>query len=355
VRAALIVLLVLAVPAANAAPAQSPEPALVVRSFVAYVRGSAGPATFTWRSPEWVAYRPAPGVEGQPFVQAGGLTAFGLFPPPERGRGDVVRRSFAARPDAYSFAYARYGEPVDVVLGRARSGVLKLQATRQGGRPAWRARVALPPNTCAALPRGTATAWLDRATLLPLRLDWVRGTRIRDSVTLRYRSLNRPLPPSAFRLPALGPNPVRRDQGFRRTSARAADARVSYAAQLPAAVPAGFRLTTTGWAPRSGITGPEGSNPRHRELFAAVYRRGWERIDVTQRRGAAFPNDPFGFECGVLRTQRVMIDGVQATYGEGPEIVPHLYWRAGGIVHTVSGPFPRATLVAIAESLGPVS
>ncbi len=120
-------------------------------------------------------------------------------------------------------------------------------------------------------------------------------------------------------------------------------------------MPSGFGLSTSGWAPRSNITGPEGSNPRHRELFAAVYRRGWERIDVTQRLGAAFPNDPFGFECGVLRTQRVTIDGVQGTYGEGPEIVPHLYWRAGGVVHTVSGPFPRATLVEIAESLEPVS
>ncbi len=331
--------------------------AVVARSFVADIGGTAGKATFAWRGAEWIAYRPAPGVDGQPVVQVGGLTLLGLFPPPERGIGGIQRRTFAARPDAYSFVGARFGEPVDVILGRARAGKLKLKAARQGGRRALHARIALPPNECAGLPRGTAAVWLDRATLLPLRIDWRRGPQVDETVTLRYRLLNRPVARSHFRRPALGRRPFRIDQGFRRSSPQAADAKVSYPAMLPAQVPAGFRLTTSGWAPRSGITGPEGSNPRSRQLFAAVYRRGWERIDVTQRLagGRDWLNDPFGFECGALSTQTVSIGGTRATYGEGPEIVPHLYWRRGNVLYTVSGPFARATLVEIAASLEPVS
>ena len=36
------------------------------------------------------------------------------------------------------------------------------------------------------------------------------------------------------------------------------------------------------------------------------------------------------------------------------EIVPHLYWRSGRVLYTVSGPFPAATLTAVARSLQPV-
>ena len=41
-------------------------------------------------------------------------------------------------------------------------------------------------------------------------------------------------------------------------------------------------------------------------------------------------------------------------YASGAEIVPHLYWRAGRVLYTVSGPFPAATLAAVARSLEPV-
>jgi anti-sigma factor RsiW len=46
---------------------------------------------------------------------------------------------------------------------------------------------------------------------------------------------------------------------------------------------------------------------------------------------------------------------VAARYGAGPGITPHLYWRAGGLLYTVSGPFPKGDLVAIAESLAPLA
>jgi hypothetical protein len=110
----------------------------------------------------------------------------------------------------------------------------------------------------------------------------------------------------------------------------------------------------SGWARRSGITGPEGSIPAFPWLFAARYRRGQEHIDVTQRlarAGEDWPVDPFGSECQPLRTENVTIGTVTATYGIGENTVPHLFWRDGPLLYTVSGPFPKDDLVAIAASL----
>ena len=63
---------------------------------------------------------------------------------------------------------------------------------------------------------------------------------------------------------------------------------------------------------------------------------------------------PFGFECVAETTSAVDVNGAKATFGEGGEIIPHLYWRSGRVLYTVSGPLPAATLAAIARSLKPV-
>lgn len=56
-----------------------------------------------------------------------------------------------------------------------------------------------------------------------------------------------------------------------------------------------------------------------------------------------------------MRSERASVNGVPATYGIGETIVSHLYWREGNLLLTVSGPFPKADLVRIAESLSPVT
>jgi hypothetical protein len=120
-------------------------------------------------------------------------------------------------------------------------------------------------------------------------------------------------------------------------------------------LPPGFSRVLVGWAPRSSVTGPEGSVPAKRELFAAVYRRGFERIDVTQRLAGVrgWTGDPFGGECLFEYTEQVTVRGAPATYGIGAEIVAHVFWREGNVLYTVSGPCPRRDLVAIANSLAP--
>jgi anti-sigma factor RsiW len=168
--------------------------------------------------------------------------------------------------------------------------------------------------------------------------------------------VNRTVPAATFALPRPAAGTARIDQGFVRTSPAAAARRLSYVPHLPTQLPQGFRLAVAGWAPRSGTTGPEGSIPRARQLFAAVYRRGIERVDLTQRLAPAggWANDPFGGECVRMFTERATIGGATAVYGAGPSTTPHLYWRSGRILYTVSGPFPKAELAAIARSLRPV-
>jgi hypothetical protein len=68
-----------------------------------------------------------------------------------------------------------------------------------------------------------------------------------------------------------------------------------------------------------------------------------------------WPADPFGRECRPLTQRSVTVRGVPATFGIGPETRPHLFWREGGVLLTLSGPFPAETLVAVADSLAPVA
>ena len=340
--------------AAVAIASPPPTASVVVTSFAASVDDSHGNATLVWKSPEWRSYRPAPRTDGVPFTQRGGVEFYGRYQPRNQGRGRILRNTYAARPDHYSEIWAQLQDPVDVVLGRARAGTLKLASTQIGGRSAWRGSIGLPANECAGLPRGTGTVWLDRGTLLPLQIT-SRRTQT-ETISLAYRAINTPIPQALFAPPALGKRPTRLNQGFIRTTPARADAKVSYAAKVPTALPDGFTLAVSGWAPRSARTGPEASNPRYAQLFAAVYRRGWEHIDVTQRLAGAkgWIDDPFGFECGSEQASTVDVNGAKATFASGAEIVPHLYWRSGNVLYTVSGPFPAATLAEVARSLKPV-
>ena len=350
VRVALVVLVVAGL-AAGAAPAQ-PDPAIVVSSFRATVRTDAGVERLVWQAPDRLAVRT---LRGQGFVGAlverAGMTYLGSL---GGSPGTVTRRAFAARPDSYSTTELLRGA-TDFVLAKARGGERVLRAVTLAGRPAWRARVLRHGNDCAGLPRGSEELWLDRRTLLPLRIVERRARQRARTIAMTYSAINATLAASEFAPPRLGRRPYRADAGFRRTSVAAAAVALPYRPRLPAVLPAGFARTVTGWARRSGRTGPEASNPRFPWLFAAVYRRGVERIDITQRLGSGrdWPSDPFGAECVFQYEQRTAVRGRPARYAYGPETTPHLYWREGRVLLTVSGPFPRRELVRIAASLAP--
>jgi hypothetical protein len=329
-----------------------PAPTVAVESFRATVTTSYGSAEVAWRAPEdWVARRSA--ENGGDVAELGAVTVYGATP---GYPGSIVKRTFAAQPDGYSEADV-LRTIADHVLGEARGGRLELRRDRAGGRPAWKARFALAANECAGAPKGTGELWLDRETLLPLR--YVERRQGREAAVWRYayRDVGADLPGALFARPKLGDKPLVRDLGFvRRAPARPAGS-LSYVPLLPSLVPEGFELAVSGSAPLSGRTGPEASNPRYRDLFAAVYRRGFERIEITQRaaRSGGWPSDPFGAECQRLREEQVTVRGADAVFATAPGATPHLYWRKGKLLFTVSGPFPKDDLVAIAESLAPLA
>ncbi len=275
------------------------------------------------------------------------------------GSGIRIAGTFPAEPDG-SGVWKLYSPSSASLLARVRAGTATLTPTTAGGRAALRGTVRLGGNDCAGLRGGVRTIVLDRATLLPLRIRTQRAGSSAQTDTLTPRAINPAITAAAFS-PAgpLKPGDPRLDEGFRRVPPAAAARKLPYVPELPAAtaLPGGFTLAVSGWAARTQTTGAEGSIPAGRALFQAVYARGLERIEVTQRAsgGRGWPADPFGVECGRLTTRQVSVSGAPATFGIGPEITPHLFWRDGAVLNTVSGPFPAATLVQIAESLTPVA
>jgi hypothetical protein len=272
-----------------------------------------------------------------------------------QGDGSLFRKQFTAQPDGFPrTGVERYESFVAYVLGQARGGTLTLTTVRLAGKAALRTQVDLPANDCAGLPSRTARVWLSQRTFLPLRVV-ERATsngRIVDSTNYTYRLINAPLPAKTFAPPPVGRHPFRTNDHFTRTSPAAAAGPLPYTPRVPAVLPDGFALATSGWAPRSGHTGAEGSIAPFSWLFAATYRRGQERIEVTQRASKKdWPDDPFGGECQPLQTEPVTVNGIAATYGTGQSTVPHIFWRDGSLLYTVSGPYPRDDLLAIAASL----
>ena len=315
-------------------------------------RSAGGSSLLAWGGPDRYAVRPNTG-EGPLgwLVEDRGLQTSRYV-----GGGSVVRRTFPAAPDGYT-VFDLIDPSLDTLLGRARTGTTTLSPVRLGGIATLRGTLRLGPNDCAGLRGGVKTINLDAATLLPIRIETRRAGARTETLGFAYLSINRALPARAFRPTGAGGRDIfRADQGFRRTSPGAAARRLPYTPELPTVLPAGFTLAVSGWAPRSGITGAEGSIPARPSLFSAVYARGWERIELTQRRavGGDWPGDPFGGECQPMSSRAVSIGGVRATFALGPTTGPHLYWREGDVLHTLSGPYPADVLVAAAASLTPV-
>lgn len=328
-------------------------PPILADSYRVIAQPRFGPADIvTIRGPEDFRVRSVAGRETFVDVGRDGTERVGAT---ATGDGSLLRNRFAAQPDGFPRnGFERYQSLVSYVLGQARGGAATLTATTAAGRAALRADVDMPANDCAGLPRRTIRVWLSRRTLLPLRVV-ERATsngRVVDATNYTYTRINAPLPAATFAPPPIGRRPFRGNDRFIRTAPAHAAGPLPYIPRLPSVLPPGFTLAVSGWAPRSAVTGAEGSIAPFPWLFAASYRRGQERIDVTQRVATRnWPDDPFGGECQPLRTERVQIGSITGTFGTGQNTVPHVYWRDGRLLYTVSGPYPRDDLVTIAASL----
>jgi hypothetical protein len=329
------------------------RPTTVPTSFQALAVSGANRERVSFRMPEWWASRrlTQAAFTGDVVERLGTRywAAAGSF------AGRVERNTYAARPDGYSNSLV-LTPGSEFLLAKARAGRPSLKPVRLDNRAALRGDSHVRANECAGLGPGTLSVWLDRRTLLPLQVQDVRGGR-RFGTRYTLSRVRARLPNSVFAPPRVERGAQRVDQGFRRTSPAAASGPLSYVPLMPTALPRGYELAVSGWARRGSRLGPEGSIAPHRDLFAAVFRRGFERIEITQRLASGsggWPVSPFGAECVFHFTERARVGGAAATYGAGPQTVPHLYWRSGRLLHTISGAYPKATLVAIAESLRPL-
>jgi hypothetical protein len=322
---------------------------VTVDRFQARVAAEGDSSVLTWAGPDQYAVL----LRGR--RRAGNVSNRGLQTMGSSAGTLVLRRAFAAAPDGYT-VLDLLDPSVETLLAQARAGAKPLIARRLGTRPTLRGTVGLGPNDCAGYRGGVKTVDLDAQTLLPLRIVTRRSGARTQTTRLSGLRVNPPLPGGAFRPLPLRGDVFRDDQGFRRVAPAVAARHLPYTPELPATLPSGFALALTGWAPKGATVGAEGSLSPRPGLFAAVYSRGVEQIDVTQRRSGErdWPGDPFGGECRPLTEQATTVNGLPATYAFGPETGPHLYWRAGNVLHTVSGPFPAETLVAVAQSLAPI-
>ncbi len=279
----------------------------------------------------------------------GGVLLFGATP---TVKGRRVDNRYQAAPDGVNGPDDFGLKLAQFAVTEARAGKLQLTAERLAGRDVLRAEIDLAANNCQKLPEGTATIWMTKTTLLPKRLEVER-----DGVTTTFRyafsNFNRRLSLSSLGLPKLGLRPQRISNGFKRRTPAVARGPLAFTPRLPTRLPNGFALVASGWAPLGARTGVRDVNKRNRSLFSAVYVRGWERIEVTQRLVGAgkFRRDPFSRLCSSMQAGTTLVSNRGARYGIGTEIPSHLWWRDGPIYLTVSGPYPKRDLKVIAESL----
>lgn len=347
--------LIAAVPTASAAPfTGTPTSSLVVDSYRLRVTAPTFPPDVWHVAPNRVRLQTlAPGRSI--FVGRDGLETVGRT---RDSPGSVHRNVFPGEPDALPSGPNAYADAIAYALAESRAGVPTFTPVNLGGQAALRADVTYPANRCAGQSARRIRIWLSAQTLLPLRVvERLPSGRIAHSEIMTYGLVNRSMPTGTFRPPPVAAGASRRNSRFTRTTPAVAAGFLPYRPQLPAALPSGYSLAVSGWAPRGSVLGPEGSIPADASVFVVEYRRGQERITITQRASTSpWPvDDPFGFECATLRTETVTIGAHSGSFGIGPNVRPHVIWWDGAVRHTVSGPFPKDDLVAIAASLTPVS
>ena len=270
-------------------------------------------------------------------------------------KGRRVVNRFQAAPDGVTGPNDLGLKLAQFAVTEARAGKLQLTADRLASRDVLRGEIDLAANSCRKLAEGTATIWLTKTTLLPKRLE-VERDGVTTTFNYNFEGFNESLSLSDIGLPKLGRSPVQVNEKFKRVTPATAEGPLAFVPRLPATLPAGFTLVASGWASKGAKTGVRDLNTPNSSLFSAVYKKGWERIEITQRLvgSAKFRRDPFSESCLAMQPGNTVIKNRGAKYGIGTEIPSHLWWREGNIYFTVSGPYGKKDLKVIAESLTPL-
>ena len=204
-------------------------------------------------------------------------------------------------------------------------------------------------------------------TKLPVAVSFLTGDQPWEDIRVDNLAVDAPLGAENFVVPIPGGADVTTgDAGFRRVGSPAeATAAVGYAATVPAYIPAGFKLAevaVAGQASSPGAVNPDGTQAPPQvaqNVIFLSYRRGFEQMTVTTRRGVEPISDrwtdPFGTVPGVeargVELESGRFDGVTVDLVQAQPAWPHLWGHTDELVFTVGGALPSDELTRIAESL----
>ena len=152
------------------------------------------------------------------------------------------------------------------------------------------------------------------------------------------------------------------DGGFRQWSLADVSGQVGYAPRLPRTVASGFTIRDVTVALKSYQTGNAGVNPVSHNVVSVGYRRGFDRVVVTNRAAGFDPSvweDPLGTGEGFVdRAESVKLTsgslaGQTASVVITPRGTPHAWLVDGALIVTISGDLSRAQIIQALNSFVP--
>jgi hypothetical protein len=257
-------------------------------------------------------------------------------------------------PSADDFVQRRLGSIVRILVAAKDPRVTEVVFD---GRKAWQVALPTEPNRAYAdFDRLGVT--IDQETGIVLRAVYTLQGKLESELRVQQFVVDRPLPPSTFRLRfARGAEVLRSDEGFRHVPLGRAASVVGYQPLAPGRVPGGYRLAEVAVA-RKPATAAQVENPPSRGVVSLSYRRGFDQFLVTTRkRGAGRWRDPLGPPTGLQAHPQPVtlhggaLDGITAELEIDPRTTPHLWALTPKLVVTVSGDLTRDELLAVAQSL----
>lgn len=208
---------------------------------------------------------------------------------------------------------------------------------------------------------------VDPETNLPVAVSLFSADQPWEDIRVDNLAVDAPLGAENFvvQIPA-GAQVSPTDAGFRRVASPAeATAAVGYAASVPAYIPEGFKLAEVAVAGQAQSPGPtnldgsQGPAQASEGIILLSYRRGFEQLVVTTRRGVTPPSsdwsDPFGTPPGgagrPIELETGRFEGVTVESVQAQPAIPHVWGHTDELVFTVGGILPANELVRVAESL----
>jgi hypothetical protein len=225
------------------------------------------------------------------------------------------------------------------------------------GRPAWFYQTPVRgSDSGGSLDHDRMEVTVDQETALPLKVVLKQGDVI-VGVAKEVRKIETgvKLDPERFQVTR---TPQALSGGFLRTTLIQAATDAGFAPLLPETVPAGYRLSEVAVSTRSGPQDGETNIPVAGPIIAVTYRRGIDRIIVTNRpvgNRRELWGEPYYGE-GTPNTPDLKIESVRTPLGTlqlvlDPQTTAHVWGLTNELAVTIEGALTAEELRVAAESL----